>query len=170
MSTTVTTQTTTSFQSSPMTTNTEKGPVTLSFGEPKPEEYESIAKIITDSFVESSKALFGENCPELLAFRVSLIRQRDSLMKLYQQKKIRTNHQIMVARDSKMKSVIGVAIWSLEDDFTGKGIEERNDEIKLASPMSAPPKSTNMPMYKKCQIDFAQFQARYLQSRPRCCK
>lgn len=143
----------------------------LTFGAPRQEEYEAIATIVTDAFADSSRAFFGERCPELLAFRVSLIRQRDDLMQLYQQGKVATRHQILVARDpARAGAVIGVAIWSLEDDWSAEGVKQRAEEMKMAIPMAALPASTNMPLYDKCQVDFARMQKECMQDRPRCCE
>ncbi|UZJ52622.1 hypothetical protein CBS101457_001942 [Exobasidium rhododendri] len=151
-----------------MKTDVSSSCSSLVFGPPRQEEYECIANIITEAFAESSKMFFGARSPDLVAYRTSLIRQRHSLMKLSQQGKIKTSHRVLIARDAETGRVIGVAIWSLEDDWTEEGMREREEEMKLATPMGPLPRATNMHLYAECQVVFGTVQEDYMHKRRRC--
>jgi hypothetical protein len=160
-----------SIQATPSSATASKSsssPTALTFGEPREDEYPLLARIILEGFEESSKHIFGGMCQELIDFRISLVRHRHELAKLCESGKIQSKHYMMVARKDQI--AVGLAIWSIEDDWSEEGTKKRTEEAALATPMTAPPSATNMLLYKQCGVEFAKKQKEAIQDRPWCCK
>lgn len=152
-----------------MTVESRLEPIPLSFGPPQLEEFNTLGRILQEAFEISGKAVFGDcNREEVLPFRVSILHHKDQLRQLYEQGKIETCHRLMVARNSNTNQVVGLAIWSIEDDWTPEGIIKRKQEDKLACPTASLPKGTNIPLWEKVWKTFDKMQQQHLRDLPRC--
>lgn len=151
---------------------TQQSASNLSIGAPLESEYEALAEIIRASFAISGKSVWLDcSIEECIQFRIAAMKHRNSLRILYDQGKISTPNRMMVARNASTGQVVGVAIWTLEDDLSDEAVQKREEEeARLSFPSAEIPSGANKDLWDRSMQAAEKAHDDHLGRRARCCE